>query len=154
MGRVLGLDVGEKTIGIALSDEAHLMAFPGETLWRQEGYRRDMAQLRQLVHEQKVEAIVIGLPLLLDGSEGIQAEKIRAFIAHLRNYVRIPIITQDERLTTREAERVLIAAERRREDRKKVLDSMAACLLLQTYLDQQRARTLEPETQLPSECAE
>lgn len=137
MGRVLGLDVGEKTIGVAVSDEAGLMALPGATIWRQEGHKRDMAALRQLISDTKVEAIVVGLPLMMDGSRGIQAEKIEAFVALLRNHVRIPIHLQDERLSTREAERILLAADRNRTERKKAIDSMAACLLLQTYLDRQ-----------------
>ena len=135
MSRVMALDVGEKTIGVAMSDETGRMAFPGATIWRQEGHKRDMAAVRQLVSDSKVEAIVVGLPLMMDGSRGIQAEKIEAFVAVLRNNVRLPIHLQDERLSTRQAERVLIAADRRREERKKTIDSMAACLLLQTYLD-------------------
>ncbi len=138
MSRTLALDVGEKTIGVAISDETGSMAFPGETLWRQEGHKRDMAALRQLIADTKVAEIVVGLPLMMDGSRGIQAEKIEAFVTVLRNNVRIPIHLQDERLSTRQAERVLIAADRRRDERKKTIDSMAACLLLQTYLDRRR----------------
>jgi putative Holliday junction resolvase len=135
MGRVLGLDVGEKTIGVAISDETGSMALPGATIWRQEGHKRDMAALRQLISDSKVEAIVVGLPLMMNGSRGIQTEKIEAFVTLLRNHVRIPIYFQDERLSTREAERILLAADRNRTERKKAIDSMAACLLLQTYLD-------------------
>ena len=135
MGRVLGLDVGEKTIGVAMSDETGSMALPGATIWRQEGHKRDMAALRQLISDSKVEAIVVGLPLMMNGSRGIQTEKIEAFVTILRNNVRIPIYLQDERLSTLEAERVLLAADRNRAQRKKVIDSMAACILLQTYLD-------------------
>jgi len=139
MPRIMGLDVGEKTIGVAISDEEGRMAFPATTIVRQEGKKRDMAVLRQLVAEHQICEIVVGLPLMLDGTEGIQAEKVQAFIATLRNNVRIPIRMQDERLTTGEAERVLIAADRRREKRKESIDSMAACLILQTYLDRTRA---------------
>ncbi len=135
MSRILALDVGEKTIGVAMSDETGSMAFPGVTIWRQEGHKRDMAALRQLISDSKVSEIVVGLPLMMDGSRGIQAEKIEAFVAVLRSNVRIPISLQDERLSTRQAERVLIAADRRRDERKKTIDSMAACLLLQTFLD-------------------
>lgn len=140
MSRILALDVGEKTIGVAVSDEAGLMAFPGETILRQEGKKRDMAALRQLIADRQVGEIVVGMPLMLDGTRGIQAEKVEAFIAVLRNSVRIPITTQDERLSTSEAERVLIAADRRREQRKRTVDSMAAALILQTYLDRKRSR--------------
>ncbi len=136
MARILGLDVGEKTIGIALSDEAGTLAFPGTTLLRQGGKKRDMAALRQLIAENAVGAIVVGLPLMHDDSEGIQAQKVRDFVATLRNSVRIPIIFQDERLTTFEAEQFQIAAGVRPENRKKTIDSIAASLILQTYLNE------------------
>lgn len=138
MTKVMALDVGEKTIGVAFSDEAETMALPGVTLQRQEGHKRDMAALRQLVTENGVREIVVGMPLMMDGSRGIQAEKVETFLTYLRNSVRIPIMTQDERLSTREAERVLIAADRRRDERKRVIDSLAATLILQTYLDRKR----------------
>jgi putative Holliday junction resolvase len=139
VARILALDVGEKTIGIALSDETETLAFPGETLIRQEGKKRDMAALRQIVADKQVKQIIIGMPLMLDGTRGVQAEKVEDFVAVLRNNVRIPICFQDERLSTREAERVLIAAEQSRERRKRAIDSMAACLILQTYLDRKRS---------------
>jgi putative holliday junction resolvase len=138
MARLLGLDVGEKTIGVAWSDETETLASPGETIFRQEGKKRDMAALRQLVADQKPRAIVVGMPLNLDDTRGPQAEKVEAFIATLRNYVRIPIYTEDERLTTWEAEQMLIAANHPREERKKVIDSLAASLILQSYLNRQR----------------
>jgi putative Holliday junction resolvase len=143
--RILALDVGEKTIGVALSDESERIAFPGTTILRQEGKKRDMAALRQLVAENQVKEIVVGMPLMLDGTRGVQAEKIEAFVATLRNSVRIPIRTQDERLSTSEAERVLIAADRRREQRRQTVDSIAACLILQTYLDRKRNERPERE---------
>lgn len=133
--KILALDVGKKTIGVAWSDETGSMAFPGETILRQEGKKRDMAALRRIVAEGAASEIVVGMPLMLDGDRGVQAQKVEAFVAVLRNNVRIPIHLQDERLSTREAERVLIAAGRRRDDRKRTVDSMAACLILQTYLD-------------------
>ena len=141
MARILGLDVGEKTIGIALSNEAETMAFPGTTLLRQEGKKRDMAALRQLIVENAVGAIVIGLPLMHDDSEGIQAQKVRDFVTTLRNSVRIPIIFQDERLTTFEAEQIQIDAGIRPQDRKKTIDSIAASLILQTYLNAKNRKT-------------
>ena len=140
MARILALDVGEKTIGVAVTDEAQSMAFPTATLWRQEGKKRDMAALRELVANHQAAAIIVGYPLRMDGTAGIQTEKIEAFIAVLRNHVRIPIIRQDERLSTREAERVLMQGGRRREERKKDVDSLAATLILQSYLDLQKSR--------------
>ena len=139
MGRILALDVGEKTIGIALSDETATFAFPGRTIQRSEGYRKDMKALRSLVESETIEEIVVGMPLMMDGSKGIQAEKAEEFIAQLGRYVRIPIHTQDERLSTAEADRLLIAADRRRSERKQVIDSVAASVILQTYLDLRRA---------------
>src|SRR5271154_4309101 len=130
---IMALDVGEKTIGVAFSDENAMIAFPGETILRQEGKKRDMAALRQRVAERQVREIVVGLPLMMDGTAAIQAEKVEEFIAVLRNNVRIPIHRQDERLSTSEAERVLMAGQRRREQRKQVVDSLAACLILQTF---------------------
>lgn len=150
MAKIMALDVGAKTIGIALSDETGTMAFPGETLPRREGKKRDMAALRELIAANQVREIVVGMPLMLDGSRGVQAEKVEAFIADLRGSVRIPIVRQDERLTTSEAERVLIEADRRREQRKRTVDSVAAALILQAYLD--RKRNSAPQD--PEEAAE
>ncbi len=138
MARVLALDVGEKTIGIAMSDESQTYAFPGQTIVRQEGYRRDMAAIRRLVEDNEVGEIVVGMPLRMDGSRGIQAEKVEAFIETLRRFIRVPVAVQDERFSTSEAEKVLIAADRRREQRKETIDSMAAGLILQSYLDRRR----------------
>jgi len=139
MPRILALDVGEKTIGVAWSDETETLAFPGETILRQEGKKRDMAALRALIAEKQVREIVVGMPLMLDGEPGAQAAKVEAFVAVLRNSVRIPIRLQDERLSTSEAERALIAVGQRRDQRKQTVDSVAACLILQTYLDRKRA---------------
>ena len=134
MARILALDVGSKTIGVAVTDDAQSMAFPETTIRRQEGNKRDMAALRELIARYNPAAIVIGYPLMMSGEAGIQAEKMESFIAVLRNHIRIPIIRQDERFSTREAERVLIESGRRREERKKDIDSLAATLILQTYL--------------------
>lgn len=135
--KTVALDIGEKRIGVAVSDEEGKRAFPFKTLVRQEGWKRDMAALKQLFSEQKAERILVGIPLQMDGTAGIQVEKVEQFIQGLRNYVRIPIITGDERLTTREAERILISAGQDRIQRKENIDSMAACLLLQTLLDKE-----------------
>ena len=140
MSKILALDLGEKTIGIAMSDESHSIALPGETLIRQEGWKKDMAALRQIVTDNQVDEIVIGLPLKLDGSHGIQAEKVTEFIKVLRGSVRIPIHTQDERFSTGEAEKTLMSANVRREKRKRTIDSMAASIILRTYLDRKRNR--------------
>ncbi len=138
MARILALDVGEKTIGVAMSEEAGTIALPGTTILRHEGFKRDMAALRALIAENAVRTIVVGLPLMMDGTRGVQAAKVEDFVAALRNSVRVPIILQDERLSTREADRVLRAGGQKREQRKQTVDSLAATLILQTYLDRQR----------------
>lgn len=150
MGKIMGLDVGAKTIGVAFCEEGTRLAFPGKTIWRQEGKKRDMAALRQLVADNDVKRIVVGIPLQSDGSHGPQAETIEAFIATLRNYVRIPIITQDEHLSTQEAEQLLFAVNRPRAQHKRTLDSVAASLILDWYLegeDKEKRRQGEEETE-------
>ncbi len=153
MPRILALDVGEKTIGVAVSDETETFAFPDKTLQRQEeGYRKDMAAVRDLVENRGIHEIVVGMPLMLDGSRGIQAEKVASFIDALRRYVRVPIHVQDERLSTAEVERILIAADRRRQQRKQVVDSMAASVILQRFLDtRNRAATSHVLQEAPPE---
>lgn len=140
MPKVLALDLGEKRIGVAVSDESGTFAFPRPAIIRQEGYRKDMAALRSLTETELIEEIVIGMPLMLSGERGIQAEKVDDFIETLKRYVRIPIMVQDERLSTSEADRLMIGADVRRSDRKQSVDSMAASLILQSYLDRRRAQ--------------
>lgn len=135
MGRILALDVGEKTIGTALTDESGVFAFPGKTILRSDGYRKDMNTVRDLVESEGISEIVVGMPLMMDDSRGIQADKVQKFIEQLGRYVRVPIHEQDERLSTWEAEQVLIAAGKRRQERKKVVDSLAACVILQSFLE-------------------
>jgi putative holliday junction resolvase len=138
MAIILALDVGEKTIGVALSDETETFALPGQTIQRQEGYRRDMIALRELIQQRGVQEIVVGLPLMMDGSHGIQAEKAEEFVEQLKRYTRLPIHFQDERLSTSEVDRVLMAAGKRRDERKKVVDSAAASVILQSFMDRRK----------------
>ena len=138
MARIMALDVGEKTIGVAMSDEGETFAFPGKTILRQEGFRRDMNAVRQLVEENDVSEIVVGLPLMMDGSHGIQAEKAERFAETLRRFVRVPVVFEDERLSTFEAEELLIAAGRKWQERRQVIDSAAASVILQSYLDRKK----------------
>ncbi len=139
MGRILGLDVGSKTIGVSISDETGTIAFPGKTILRHEGKKRDMASIRQLISDNSIKEIVIGYPIMMDGTVGIQAEYVNAFIHLLRNSVRIPIRLQDERLTTTQADRILFADGQGRAERKQHVDSIAASLILQSYLDRKRS---------------
>jgi len=132
--RVLGLDVGDKRIGVALSDETGLLASPLSTLQRV-GPRQDPKTIAALVREHGVAVIVVGLPYNLDGSIGPQAEKVRAFAEALKPVVRVPVRFWDERLTSVEAEQILAEREVPWQRRKGLVDQVAAVLILQGYLD-------------------
>ncbi len=132
--RILGLDYGSKRIGVALCDELGLTAQGLPTLVRQ-SRRRDMEAIGNLVHRYGVERIVLGLPLRLDGSEGIQCEKVRRFAEVLARAIDRPVTLWDETLTTKEAEAVLREARVPRNRKKALTDRIAASLLLQSYLD-------------------
>jgi putative Holliday junction resolvase len=145
--RYMGLDVGDKTIGVAISDELGMTANPVTTIPRTASIKRDIGEVRRLAEENGVGRIIVGMPYMLDGSIGIQAEKVQAFIEELRRRVRIPLDTWDERLTTSEVERILIASDQSREKRKKVIDKMAAAIILRSYMDrEQYAKRREEET--------
>lgn len=133
MGRILALDLGSKTIGIALSDETGTFVFPGRTLPRHEGWRRDVRALAELAEREGVSEIVVGHPLRMDGSRGIQAERAEEFAEHLRRHVRLPVHLEDERLSTWEAGERLAEAGRSRRDPN--IDSAAAAVILQSFLD-------------------
>lgn len=133
--RVLALDLGDVTIGLALSDALGITAQPIDPL-RRVGPKKDMQRLEQLIVEREVGTVVIGFPLLLSGEEGAAARGARDFAAKLgRRCPKLVIELFDERLTTVEAERTLIAADVGRRKRKKVIDTVAALLILQGYLD-------------------
>ena len=134
--RVLGLDVGDRRIGVALSDETGLLASPLSTLQRV-GPKKDPQAVAALVREHGVEAIVVGLPYNLDGSVGPQAVKVQAFAETLRRVARVPVRFWDERLTTVEAEEILAEREVSWRRRKGLVDQVAAVLILQGYLDAQ-----------------
>ena len=145
--RYMGLDVGDKTIGVAISDELGITANPVTTISRTGSIKREIGEVRRLVEENNVGRIIVGMPFMLDGSVGIQAEKVQAFIEELRRRMRTPIDTWDERLTTSEVERILIASDQSREKRKKVIDKMAAAVILRSYMDrEQYAKRREEET--------
>jgi len=136
--RTLALDLGDRRIGLALSDALGWTAGPLPSLTRI-GWKKDLSALRSLIGEHEVRRIVVGLPIRMDGTEGERARLTHEFIERLRRAVPIPVETWDERLTTVEAERTLIQAEVRREKRRQVVDSMAASLILQGYLDYRNA---------------
>lgn len=135
--RILGLDYGSKTVGVAVSDPLGLTAQRVETIWRKQEnkLRRTLARIEELVAEYRVEQIVVGLPKNMNNTLGERAEKTLEFREMLEKRTGLPIVMWDERLTTAAAERTLIEAGVRRENRKEYLDSMAAVLILQGYLD-------------------
>ena len=132
--RILALDHGTVRIGVALSDELKMIASPLEFI-PAEPFADVLAQLKGLIREKEVELIVIGLPRNMDGSYGPAAEKVREFVNALKDALGIPIRTWDERLTSTQANRLLISGGVRRDQRKEKVDGMAAAILLQSYLD-------------------
>ncbi len=133
MGRIMALDVGEKRIGIALSDVLHITAQPLQT-YERVGPVKDVKYIGELVATHGVEKIVCGMPLNMNGSAGATAQFVEAFADSLKKSIKVPIVFFDERLSSKQAERVLIDADMRRDKRKKVLDKMAAVVILQGYL--------------------
>lgn len=132
--RILGLDLGDKRIGVALSDPLGWTA-QGLSVLRSTGVRGDIRKIKELVTQHEVSKVVVGLPLNMDGSAGPRAEKARVFARRLGQVLELPVELWDERLTTVEAERLLIQADMRRAGRRQVIDKMAAVLILQNYLD-------------------
>lgn len=130
---VLGIDPGSRRLGVAVSDPAGLVALPLEVVSREGG--QDLARIVELVRERKVTEIVVGLPKLLDGTEGTAAGEARAFASDLRKIVDLPVNFVDERLTTVQANRSLDEGEVPSRRRRKVVDKVAAAVLLQSYLD-------------------
>src|ERR1035441_5606096 len=132
--RILALDHGNKRIGVAVSDETKTIAQPLEYI-PAEPFADLLARLKKLLVEKEIDLILIGLPRNMDGSYGPAAQKVQAFIAVLKTAITVPIKTWDERLTSAQANRILIQANVRRDKRKEKVDKMAAAILLQSYLD-------------------
>ena len=132
--RVLAIDHGTKRMGIALSDETATIAQPLEFI-PAEPFGDFLARLKQLLTEKQVDQILIGMPRNMDGSYGPAALKVQEFVAVLKETIAIPIKTWDERLTSAQANRMLIQADLRRDKRKQRVDAAAAAILLQSYLD-------------------
>jgi len=144
--RILGLDVGTKTVGVAVSDPLGVIA-TGVTTIERVGIRKDTGKVIDYIREYGCETVVIGLPLSLDGEDSVQTQKVRDFRTMLENKLRssgplskVKIEWQDERYSTVEAEEVLIEANMSREDRKKIIDRQAAIVILQRYLDRMSAK--------------
>jgi putative pre-16S rRNA nuclease len=138
-GRVLGLDVGSRRIGVAVSDPLGITAQGLETLQRQ-NKRQDLAALEKVIREYEVREIVVGLPLRMSGAEGTQSEKMQGFAEDLRKRFRLPVHLWDERLTSAEANRLLRETELSIEKRAKAVDRMAAVLILQGWMERRGGR--------------
>jgi putative Holliday junction resolvase len=134
LARVLGLDVGSKRIGLAISDPLGITAQGLETIHRQ-NKRLDFAQLEKIIREYEVTEIVVGYPLRMSGAEGIQAEKMQRFAEGLRQRFPLPIHLWDERLSSAQANRLLRETEMSIKRRGQVVDQMAAVLILQSWMD-------------------
>ena len=132
-GRILGLDVGDRRIGIALSDTMRVIATP-HSVYTRVGYGPDVKCIQQLCRENEAVLVVCGLPRNMDGSVGFQAEKVMAFADRLRES-GLDVEFQDERLSTVSAHQALIEGGMHREERKGTVDKVAAAVILQTYLD-------------------
>jgi putative Holliday junction resolvase len=137
--RLLGLDLGEKTIGLALSDRLLTVATPMQTLKRGK-FAADAARLDIIISEQGVGGLVVGLPLNMDGGDGPSAQSARAFGRNWAAHSPLPLMFQDERLSTSAVTRTLIEADTSRKRREEVVDKMAAAYILQLALDRLRAR--------------
>ena len=135
--RVLGLDYGSKTVGVAVSDPLGLTAQGVETVWRKQEnkLRRTLARIEEIISEYQVTEIVLGYPKNMNNTEGERVEKTKAFGEMLERRTRLPVHYWDERLTTVAAEQILMESGVRRENRKAVIDKVAAGLILQGYLD-------------------
>jgi len=132
--RILALDHGTKRIGVAVSDETKTIAQPLEYI-PAEPFADFLARLKKLLVEKEIDLVLIGLPRNMDGSCGPAALKVQTFVAVLKDAITVPIKTWDERLTSAQANRILIQGNVRRDKRKEKVDKMAAAILLQSYLD-------------------
>ena len=151
--RIIAFDIGDKRVGIAVSDPFNTFALPVSTYYRTKNAAADAAALAAIAAERGAGEIVCGLPLNTDGTDSAQTEKVRRFAALLADAARLPVIFEDERYTTVEAERVLISGGVRREDRKRSVDSIAASYILEGYLNKKaRSQTMSEEKKLHENC--
>lgn len=135
--RLMGLDLGAKTIGVATSDRTRMIATPVETIARRK-FTQDAERLIAIAGEQNIGLIVLGLPVNMDGTEGPRAQSTRSFARNFAKLSPIPIVFWDERLSTAAVERMLIAADASRAKRDQVIDKLAAAWILQAALDSLR----------------
>lgn len=133
--RVLGVDLGSKRIGVAASDRSGTIATPLTVITRGRSQKIDHEELARLVREEEAEAIVVGLPLNMDGSEGSAAQAARQEVERMATVVGVPVHLHDERRTTVEADRVMMERDMNAQARRKVVDKVAAAVILQSWLD-------------------
>lgn len=133
MERLMGLDVGDKTIGVAVSDLLMITA-QGVTTIKRTGIKNDINELKKIIDEYQVTKIVAGVPKMLDGSIGIQGEKVLKFLEKMKKHIDLPVELEDERFTTTISERMLIEADVKRKKRKEVIDKLAAVQILSSYM--------------------
>lgn len=133
MDRLMGLDVGDKTIGVAVSDLLMITA-QGVTTIKRTSIRNDMKELKKLIDEYQVTKLVVGIPKMLNGTVGIQGEKVLAFLEKMKKYIDLPVVLEDERFTTAISEKMLIEADVKRKKRKEVIDKLAAAQILSGYM--------------------
>jgi RNAse H-fold protein YqgF len=143
-GKIMGLDLGTKTIGIAISDGMRYSATPLETIKRTK-FTQDAERIIQLISENQVVALLLGLPLNMDGTEGPRVQSTRAFARNLAPKVNLPIAFWDERLSTSAVTRMMIEADMRRDRRAEVVDKLAASYILQGVLDRLRSARASSE---------
>ena len=142
--RIMGLDYGSKTVGVAISDELLITAQPLMTIERksENKLRKTLAKIEELIKEYEVSFVVLGYPKNMDNSEGQRVAATKEFMEHIERRTGLEVYLQDERMTTVESERILKEAGVRREHRKEFVDKMAAAVILQSYLD---SRVIERE---------
>lgn len=133
--RYLGLDLGTKTLGVAVSDKTGLIATSLTILRHDNDYDFLIEELKKIIKEKEIETIVLGLPKNMNNTIGERGEMVLSFKEKLEESISLPVILEDERLTTKVAENILITADVSRKKRKKVIDKMAANVILQSYLD-------------------
>jgi len=135
MSRIMAIDWGERRVGIALSDESRTIASPHSVLKRSHSLRKDMEKISSLIEENDVGMVVVGIPRQMNGTQGLAAERIMEVVLKFQEELGVPVKTWDERLSTAEAQKVLIDGDVSRKKRKGVVDRIAAALFLQTFLD-------------------
>lgn len=138
--RILGLDIGDKRIGVAISDDMGWSAHALTVIHRTSNINKEISELKKIIEEYKVEELLAGLPKNMDGTIGPQGKKVIAFVERLKTAIPLPFVLWDERLSTVSAEKTLIEADLSRKKRKGITDKLAAQFILQGYLDRKSAK--------------